>query len=250
MAQYQPQQIAKNFSQAAAKYKEFDVVQRQVTSKLKSLASLSGHLADIGCGPGTDFSMFSDLRSVTAIDIAQGMLERVQQDYHYNTLLSDVHQLNCHDTQFDCVYSSLVLQWSHDLAQAFSEIYRVLKAPGNAFIAMPVIGSLSELSELGFYVNPFKHPENIAKVAMQTGFKLSNEQVHTHQVYFDDLKALLYSIKGIGAHSQINVGSNKTTARGLSKSTYKMQCRQAELLKTPQGIPLTYQVLYLHITKG
>ena len=74
-------------------------------------------------------------------------------------------------------------------------------------------------------------------------------------VYFDTLKALLYSIKGVGA--SVHVASSTTRVSGstvsASEFTPRLRGRQdwqamqvkAESLRLPQGLPLTYQIVQI-----
>jgi malonyl-CoA O-methyltransferase len=94
-------------------------------------------------------------------------------------------------------------------------------------------------------------------------------------VHFDTLKALLYSIKGVGAsvqsasanHSANSISLDSSTiqsagevagAIAASEPALRLRGRQdwqamqakAESLRVPQGLPLTYQIVQIRARRG
>ncbi|WP_394130928.1 methyltransferase domain-containing protein [Shewanella maritima] len=263
--------LADKFSHAATIYRQHDVLQRLTAKhlqlRMQTASEVKGRLVDIGSGPGTDFSDFAFLSSICAVDIAQGMLAQVQTDFpHYQTLCSDVQTLAMQDHQADILYSNLALQWCEQLSSAATHLYRVLKPQGQSFMSLVADGSLTELSQLGFNVNRFLTVEQIkqAFTACETE-SISRWQDFECElvavtVYFDDLKQLLYSIKGVGASlvtdelclelqdepMQSNYPAN---TKFMTKSQWRERCQLAEKLREKQGIPLTYQVAFIYARK-
>ncbi|QBF84421.1 methyltransferase domain-containing protein [Shewanella maritima] len=267
--------VANTFSQAATCYKQHDVVQRQTASRLHELmhkqdiaAPLKGPLLDIGCGPGTDFSAFSQVDQVTGVDIAPGMLAQLGANFpEYQTLQCDVQNLTLSDDCTANVYSNLALQWCDNLPKATSQLNRVLLPSGNCFIATVVDGSLPELKALGFRVNRFLSMPKVmsafgvvsgANLQAVTGEPCASEQSLVSQnwlikhakvekvtVHFDSLKSLLYSIKGVGA----SVSSDSEAGEALTKSQWRQRQKLAEGLRTTEGIPLTYHIAIIHAEK-
>ncbi|MCL1143296.1 methyltransferase domain-containing protein [Shewanella gaetbuli] len=248
--------VANTFSQAASHYKQHDVVQRLTADILMSQSRLSGHLLDIGCGPGTDFSAFKPLTKVTAVDIAPGMLEQVAQHFpHYQTLCSDAQNMGINANSVDHVYSNLALQWCQDYPQAIAEIHRVLVDKGECHLAIVSAGSLPQLKQLGFRINHFNHQTALLSpfISSQNNdndtshWQLISSAEQTVTVYFDDLRSLLYSIKGVGA----TAGGNDAGVQGvLTKSQWAKRLELAKQLSTHQGIPLSYQVVFIHAKKA
>ena len=100
-----------------------------------------GDLLDLGCGGGhLGFAMgelgdyklnFSDIRE-EALNITK---ERAKKNnVKANYIQSDVHNLKMEDNSFDIVVSRGSMPFWDDQKKAFSEIYRVLKPGGWAYI--------------------------------------------------------------------------------------------------------------------
>ncbi|MGI2208028.1 methyltransferase domain-containing protein [Shewanella baltica] len=291
-------QIAERFSAAAHSYQDHNQLQRLSAASLLSEFTAKGHLLDIGSGPGTDFSAYhSEHQSgchsehgsmqnppttVFAVDIALGMLHKLKQTYpDYHGVCADAECLSFVDGCIDVIYSNLALQWCADFPAAVAEMARVLKPNGECHLSLVAQGSLNQLAELGLRVNDFSTLE-----ALKAAFKLDTWQFLEVQlipmtVYFDTLKALLYSIKGVGAsvksasatHSassislanSISLDSSTIQSAGevagaiaASEPALRLRGRQdwqamqakAESLRVPQGLPLTYQIVQIRARRG
>ncbi len=264
--------VAVKFSQAATTYKQHDVLQRITAEKLLSKAALKGSLVDIGCGPGTDFTAYGqDITKVTAVDLSEQMLAVVNQSFpSYLTLCADAANLPLFEEQFDGLYSNLVLQWCDDLTAVFNEFHRVVKPKATCFISIVTSGSLPELETLGLGHNAFRTVEQITAAIDSQYWQVDSVNECSESLYFNDLRTMLYSIKGVGAsvkshqensHSCCSdkSGSNKsrshTNRTGLEKVSLRgrkdwLALKQhVETMRQAEGIPLTYQITYLQITK-
>ncbi|OUS53043.1 methyltransferase type 11 [Shewanella sp. SACH] len=302
-------QIAERFSAAAHSYQDHNQLQRLSTASLLSEFTAKGHLLDIGAGPGTDFAAYhcahqsehhSDHESahqsgcqsehhsehgsiqnpptaVFAVDIALGMLHKLKQSYpDYHGVCADAECLPFVDGCIDVIYSNLALQWCANFPAAVAEMARVLKPNGECHLSLVAQGSLNQLAELGLRVNDFSTLE-----ALKTAFKLDTWQFLEVQlipmtVHFDTLKALLYSIKGVGASVQSASATHSASSISLANSISldnstiqsagevagaiaaaelapRLRGRQdwqalqakAESLRVPQGLPLTYQIVQI-----
>lgn len=301
-------QIAERFSAAAHSYQDHNQLQRLSAASLLSEFTAKGHLLDIGAGPGTDFSAYhyahqsehhSDHESahqsgcqsehqsehgsiqnppttVFAVDIALGMLHKLKQTYpDYHGFCADAECLPFVDGCIDVIYSNLALQWCANFPAAVAEMARVLKPNGECHLSLVAQGSLNQLAELGLRVNDFSTLK-----ALKTAFKLDTWQFLEVQlipmtVHFDTLKALLYSIKGVGAsvqsasatHSANSISLDNSTiqsagevagAIAASEPALRLRGRQdwqamqakAESLRVPQGLPLTYQIVQIRARRG
>lgn len=273
-------QIAERFSAAAHSYQDHNQLQRLSAASLLSEFTAKGHLLDIGAGPGTDFSAYhcahhsehgsmqNPPTTVFAVDIALGMLHKLKQTYpDYHGVCADAECLPFVDGCIDVIYSNLALQWCAHFPAAVAEMARVLKPNGECHLSLVAQGSLNQLAELGLRVNDFSTLE-----ALKTAFKLDTWQFLEVQlipmtVHFDTLKALLYSIKGVGASVQsassansISLDSSTIQSAGEVAGTIaaaelasRLRGRQdwlalqakAESLRVPQGLPLTYQIVQI-----
>ncbi|WP_338255609.1 methyltransferase domain-containing protein [Shewanella sp. M-Br] len=301
-------QIAERFSAAAHSYQDHNQLQRLSATSLLSEFTAKGHLLDIGAGPGTDFAAYhcahqsahhSDHESahqsgcqsahhsehgsiqnppttVFAVDIALGMLHKLKQTYpDYHGVCADAECLPFVDGCIDVIYSNLALQWCANFPAAVAEMARVLKPDGECHLSLVAQGSLNQLAELGLRVNDFSTLE-----ALKTAFKLDTWQFLEVQlipmtVHFDTLKALLYSIKGVGASVQSASSTHSANLISLDNSTIqsagevagataaaepalRLRGRQdwlamqakAESLRVPQGLPLTYQIVQIRARRG
>ncbi|MGI2136341.1 methyltransferase domain-containing protein [Shewanella baltica] len=287
-------QIAERFSAAAHSYQDHNQLQRLSAASLLSEFTAQGHLLDIGAGPGTDFSAYhcahqsehgsiqNPPTTVFAVDIALGMLHKLKQTYpDYHGFCADAECLPFVDGCIDVIYSNLALQWCANFPAAVAEMARVLKPDGECHLSLVAQGSLNQLAELGLRVNDFSTLE-----ALKAAFKLDTWQFLEVQlipmtVHFDTLKALLYSIKGVGASVQSASATHSTSsissANSISLDSLTIQSAgevagaiaaaelaprlrgrqdwqamqaKAESLRVPQGLPLTYQIVQIRARRG
>ncbi|ABE54944.1 Methyltransferase type 11 [Shewanella denitrificans OS217] len=267
------------FSKAAKQYKRHDVLQRLTAARLQKNANLSGCLLDVGAGPGTCFAAFSGIKQVTALDIAQGMLDTLSLRFKdYRTVCCDVQQIKLDDEVVDTIYSNLALQWCTDLPRAAAELARVSVRGAECHLSIVAAGSLPELKTLGFRTNSFMNLAEMIDAFLginqtenaqvnqaqprglpQKTWQLLDASLEHTQVYFNDLRSMLYSIKGVGAsaQSQSVIHAQPKTAKAsalalsstqlMSKSQWQHRRKLAETMRTEQGLPLTYQIAYLRL---
>ncbi|BAJ02678.1 methyltransferase domain-containing protein [Shewanella violacea] len=240
--------VAQRFSAAAKHYHEHDRVQKLSSMQIFDTMNPSGVLLDIGAGPGTDFSQFSSVKQVIALDIAQGMLEQVKLDFPtYQTVCANAESIPLPENSIDSAYSNLALQWCGSLSTSFNETARVLKAEGEYHLALVAQDSLPELTELGFRVNAFRSMEEILSHFDRDKWQIISFETRAISVYFADLKSLLYSIKGVGASIHGNGDDNDSAkdkpSQGIrGRGDWTKLLAAAELSRTAQGLPLTYQI--------
>jgi malonyl-CoA O-methyltransferase len=267
------------FAKAAKHYKQHDVLQRITAARLQTNANLSGRLLDVGAGPGTCFARFTDIKQVIALDIAQGMLDTLKLNFNdYQTVCCDVQRIALADDTVDSLYSNLALQWCTDLPQAAKELARVAVRGAECHLSIVAAGSLPELTTLGFRVNAFMDLadmtdaftgirqadfERVEKCQphdlKEKTWQLLGANLEQTQVFFKDLRSMLYSIKGVGASAQSQAQSHSepkvakaaimplSASQLMSKSQWQHRLKLAETLRTEQGLPLTYQIAYLRL---
>ncbi|RTR39513.1 malonyl-ACP O-methyltransferase [Shewanella canadensis] len=247
--------VAERFSAAAKTYHQHNCLQKLSCDALFNGMKPNGTLLDIGAGPGTDFSQFSHISSVIALDIAAGMLEQLKINYpNYETVCADAKTIPLPKNSIDSVYSNLALQWCDDLAQSFRSTARVLKPSGEYHLAVVALGSLAELTQLGFRTNQFRPLSEITSQFDTQEWQIKSAKLEPITVFFDDLKELLYSIKGVGAsiHADAKVTSQSRSVvnHGIrGRGDWMKLLGRAEKLRTPQGIPLTYQIALIRAVK-
>ena len=104
-------------------------------------------------------------------------------------------------------FANLSLQWCARLESAIAEMQRVLKANGQALFNLPVAGIFAELKrswETQLDQHPhtqfFKTVDDVADCLAWAGVNdYDVEMGHAITQYFADTRALLQSIKGVGA---------------------------------------------------
>jgi len=235
--------IAERFSMAAKGYRQHDKLQQLSMNALFKGMSPSGVLLDIGAGPGTNFSQFSAVENVIALDIAQGMLSQVKTNFpHYHAICGNAERLPVQDSSVDVAYSNLALQWCSNLAASIDETARVLKSGGQCHFAIVAQASLSELEVLGFRVNAFAPLETMLAQFDSQIWQISLAEVASFTVYFADLKTLLYSIKGVGASIDDEQASTTVTNMLRGRGDWLSLQARAEQTRTKLGLPLTYQI--------
>ncbi|MDF0534307.1 methyltransferase domain-containing protein [Shewanella sp. A32] len=233
-------QVAARFSRAASIYGEHDTVQRMTARMLlDGMACQGGHWLDLGCGPGTAFSSFQPER-VTALDIAPAMLKKLRIDFPtYSPICADAQNLPFKNRMFDAVYSNLALQWCEDLGAVARELKRVLRTGAKARLSLVAGNSLPQLSMLGLSRKKFAGVGEISHQFSSVDWQTLHVEQQELTCYFDDLRSLLYSLKGVGA-------SMIATHRGLRGRQRWQQLQQtAESLRTARGIPLTYNIVLI-----
>ncbi|MCL2916667.1 methyltransferase domain-containing protein [Shewanella litorisediminis] len=237
--------VAGHFSRAHD-YDCHNQLQRLTAEKLLARATLQGHLLDIGAGPGTDFSLFP-VKRVTTVDIAFAMCQRLRSLYpSYGAVCADAATLPFSSGCFDSLYSNLALQWCPDFAGAVDEAARVLKPGGRGHFAMVCDGALPELEALGFCVNHFAPASQMVAAFSEHDWCELSIEVATETLHFDDLRTLLYSIKGVGASARHGAGQAKVL-RG--RADWLARVDNAERMRTPKGLPLSYEILYVSALK-
>ena len=250
-------QVADTFSNAASYYKQHDVLQRLTAQRIFDSANFTGTLLDVGAGPGTCFKVFKSVENVVAVDIAQGMLVELNQHFNdYLPLCSDAQALGLQTASIDSIYSNLALQWCQSFPKAIEEFHRVLRPSSECYISVVAEGSLPELRTLGFRTNSFMSlsamlaafTDGSSNSKWEGEWQVLMAVVESITVYFDDLRSLLYSIKGVGASSgnETIVNFNKM----LTKGSWQSRLALAETMRTEQGIPLTYKVAYIRAKRG
>lgn len=195
-------------------------------------------LAEYGTAFGTDLNL-------TALDISAEMLQVAQdRDLYHSYVQADIESLPLENRQYDFVISSLAVQWCRDLKRALTELQRVAKvAPWGAptiFITTLAAGTLQELREAFKQIDNAEHILPFVSEAMiqdEVSALRGKVSIVDEIIEFSTLKALLASIRYIGANSLPN-----QTRPWLGKSAYQ----QLEAYFQKLGAyRLTYRVAYI-----
>ncbi|MBD1575439.1 malonyl-ACP O-methyltransferase BioC [Vibrio sp. S11_S32] len=253
------QAIADAFSKAARTYDQHAAFQREVGQRLmdKLPNDLSGlSVLDLGCGTGyfTE-QLLKRGADVTAFDLSYSMLEQCQQRCDGVMAQSDnvsrvsYQQGDAEDppfsaASFDIIFSSLAIQWCHDLSHLFQMLSRMLKKEGQCYFSTLLEGSLIELkrswSQIDKYqhVNQFHQWDQLNFALAQTSAQRYHVDSAEIQVWYDSAFELMKDLKGIGA---THVDGRSA---GLTKRRSLLDVEKAyQQFRNPLGqLPATYHV--------
>ncbi len=242
------------FSRAAGHYERQAVAQHAMGEVL--WAHLPEHaecILDLGCGPG-HWSVrlagdYGPACRVIGLDLAPGMLHVARRRHeqahpHVHWLCADAAALPLADSRFDLVFSNLAIQWCRSLESVLSELRRVLRPGGRAVINTLGPGTLAEVGYA--WSRPtqpaallgFQSPERHLTAARLAGFERVTLTATLQHFHYPDLRAVMASIKGIGAQT------SRPGAR-LSRFDLAHAKQRYERLRDRDGLPVSYQLLTL-----
>lgn len=228
------------------------VVCDQLAQGLPNALSSPLHLPilDAGCGTGFGQRIFSTRypeRPLLALDIAPAMLQQIPVTPKLLRCQGDLEFLPIATASIALLWSSLSLQWCK-LPRALQEAYRVLAPAGNIALATLSTETFLELRNAfstvdhHFHTLTFLSQAEIEAAAQQAGFLDIRCQTHLETVFYPDLPTLLGAIKTLGANQ---LGANRRKGL-LTPSALKRLTDAYEVLRTPQGLPLSYHVVRVY----
>lgn len=242
------------FDHAADVYDEYALFQHSETARVLDAALMvfpeHARIVDIGCGTGYFAEIARAHRpgwQVVGVDIARPMCARAAT--RCVAIQADAVALPLADASCDAVVSSLCLQWVEDLPRAFAEIVRVLRPGGRAVIASLASESLLELRTMAAHAQlslrllsmlPATQYEYAARLS---GVSISMYTRDAAVEYAENVPALLHSMRRIGANLPASSGSFMGAQR------FKQLARGYEKLRTPQGLPVTWDRVFMVMSK-
>lgn len=247
--------VRQSFEQAAARYDTAADVQRLIcdamAARLTALAPAGWspqRWLDAGCGTGYALPLLQaryPQAQAFALDLAPAMLG--QAGVQWPRIAADIEHLPLRSASIDLYWSSLTVQWC-ELARVLAEARRVLRPGGRLAVATLGDNTFHELRAAFSSVDPHRHTiafHNADEItAMAVAADLGEHQHHRRAEirYFSDLKSLLRSVKTVGANQ---LGQGRRTGL-LSRHAFARAEAAYESLRSPQGLPLTYDVIELH----
>jgi malonyl-CoA O-methyltransferase len=249
-------QVALSFSRAARTYDGAAAFQREVGSALLSrlpTAQLSRWL-DLGCGTGYFTRLLADrfAGEGIALDLAEGMVVHARDAggaHHW--LTADAERLPMRDDSLDLVFSSLALQWCEDLPAVLMQVQRALRPGGIVAFSSLCSGTLRELRtsweqvDGQVHVNRFRPFSSYTAACSAAGWELCVLEEQPHVLHYDEVRMLMRDLKAIGAH---NVNGGRPGGLG-GRQRIAALVDAYEPLRTHQGLPATYQVVYAVLRK-
>jgi len=249
------QAISDAFSNSAASYDSGAALQRRVGNQLLSRLDNVKTLLDLGTGPGYFTSALHDKsQQLIGVDIAPNML-RFARDRNSQLavtwLAGDAEKLPLADCSVNAIYSSLMLQWVHQLSNALNEAYRVLDDGGKFVFTTLLDGTLFELAQAWTYVDDAQHVNTfLTKMALEqvianSDFELLALDVQPQIIYYTSVLALMRDLKAIGANQTAKHSSGLMGRSGLKKLA-----QGYEPFRTTHGLSATYQVAFCTLVKS
>lgn len=241
--------IRQSFERAAPTYDGAAQIQRRICQQLAaSLPALApARLLDAGCGTGYALPLLQSrfpAAQALAIDLSAGMLQRIAAPCW--RLAGDLDHLPLADASLDLYWSSLAVQWC-DLPAALREARRVLRAGGHLALASLGPETFHELRHAFAGVDTFRHtlpfhtPQEVARMAGEAGFARFAVHQGREVAHYADFKSLLRAVKAVGAN-QLGDGRRPSL---MSRAAFQQAETACETRRTPGGLPLTYDVIFL-----
>jgi len=239
-----------SFERAAPTYDSAADVQRRICDRL--LAGLPDirvdRLLDAGCGTGYAQPLLQTRfphAQALALDLSPAMLGHIATPCC--RLAGDLEHLPLADASLDLYWSSLAVQWC-ELVLALREARRTLKPGGRLALASLGPATFHELRHAFAEVDAHRHtlsfhsPDEIRQLALDAGFTAVDVQKSTEIAHYPDFKSLLKAVKAVGAN-QVGAGQRRSL---MSRTAFARAEAACETLRTPAGLPLTYDVITLY----
>lgn len=268
------------FDRAAASYDAAAQVQRQAVQGLLALLQtqvpanawpLAGPVLDAGSGTGYALPLLEEYWAthaaahhpghiLLALDAAPAMCQRSRQALANcaqvtaavgAAVCADLHALPLAAGSVGLYWSSLVWQWCHAPTVA-AQARRVLRAGGVLAVATLGPGTLGELAQAFAAVDAHRHVLHFEEEAslraalIAAGFVDVRVQHATLTTHYPNVRAVLQALKAVGAN-RVGPGARATL---LGRAGWARLEQAYERLRTPHGLPLSYQVIYLLARAG
>lgn len=226
--------VAASFSRAAGSYRAAASLQCEVAEQLLALAPNRqvATVMDLGCASGGQLPALHQRypeAQLVAADLALGMLQQAAQQPVDNCvwLCGDAESLPLAGGTVELLYSSFALQWCEQIEPLCAELARVVAAAGELLLAVPVAGTLSELRsawarvDSEIHVNRFASAQRWRAALEKAGFVCEQLELREHRQPHRSVRALLQSIKAVGAHNVNRQRATTATGRGRLQQLYQ-----------------------------
>lgn len=244
--------IMQNFGNAAPEYDDNALLQKRVRAHCITLSRKywpkGATVIDLGCGTGV-LSGECPEWNIIGIDLSLGMC--MQANSRSRIINASAEAIPLKGNAADGVFSSLMLQWANATAGIWQEIERVLKPGSYAVISTLVDGTLYELAEAFRavdrlpHVSGFLQAHEVVEAAERAGLGFVSARQAKVVEHYSDTIALMRSLKDIGAANK-----HRHRRRGMmTPRQFTAIERVYARFRQTQGLPATWQVLYLVVQK-
>lgn len=209
---------------------------------------------DAGCGTGNGARALARLwpqAQFIGLDFACGMLTIARRTESLDQVVcADLEQLPLSAAYIDVWFSSLALQWC-DPQRAFDEARRVLRPGGLVVAATLGPETLFELREAFDGIDGHTHvqPLSVGARTLQAlqlaGFKILVASSEPVVLFRPDVRTVVQDLREIGADT---VAARRHGM--LGRRAWQTIVERYEARRTPAGLPVTYDALYLIAAKA
>ncbi len=252
--------IRQAFDQAALTYDDAADVQREISDILAvyltqcKINSFPDTILDAGCGTGYGAVWLQKSwpqAHLILVDFAPSMLATARDRCHtgVDLVCADIEALPTIRGSCDLYWSSLAWQWNSP-HRCLLEADRVLRSSGIIAVATLGIDNFSELRSAFSEVDNYSHVMNIQSHELllagcrERGWQVKIYERHPIRRYYPDVRSLLKTVKKIGA-SEVE----KRRPALFSRAAWYAMIDQYEKWREPNGLPLTYDVIWLIATR-
>jgi len=237
--------IAHCFRQAIATYDGQAAVQRQVSSRLLTLAAKIPAISyervlEIGCCTGLLTQMLCQQQRVEALflndlvtDFIDPVMARIPADRMPGLLplFGDIETLSLPD-RLSLAISSATFQWLADLPGVVHRLAQALREDG--FLVFSIFGpaTLKEFTELTGVGLDYRTPDQIAGL-LEKDFIVEQMVNEQDQLLLPTPRDVLHHLRATGVGG---VRTYRWTSSGLRRFEQEYQAR----FGTPGGVPVTY----------
>lgn len=253
------QQILASFDQAAGRYEQHAVLQKEALNRLLErvafdMTEAPVSILDLGCGTGWACERLLQLyprTHIIAADFAPKMIAQIPAHPQIETRLTDAHCIDVNTSSVDLIHSNLMLQWCNEKT-VFKEIKRALRPGGTLHLTTMGVHTLHELKSAWQsiddkpHINHFAPANDLADQLFQMGFEDVIADSEFITLTYASLIDLMKDIKNIGAHN-----TDSRRSKGLTTpATFKKLDSSYQSFVKDGVYPATYEVVYLRAKKS
>lgn len=250
--------IARSFTAAADDYERWAEPQRIGAVRLAALLPPSAEVRsvlDVGCGTGMLLRLLNARypgASLRGVDVAPGMIEACQrQCASLAGLALTVYDIESFTSasRFDLIASSFCLQWLRQRAATIGRLCSLLQPAGMFAAAVPVAGSLTELSEsyhaaIGTEMPglDFAPSEAYLHALREAGLTIQHAAVELVGTWFEGSMDVLRYFQATGVLFRHQPGYRPRSVPEIRRLTRYYNTTYAN---AAGRVPVTYRVLYV-----
>lgn len=265
--------VGRSFHRQADAYDQHALVQKRIVARLDQLVATHQketpvQALDIGCGTGAMLASLHDRypgSQLCGLDLAFNMLKQTGLRLGGKTMLVNgaAEQLPFGRGTFDLVVSASTLQWVDRLDGCLAECHRVLRDDGLLCLAFFGGRTLWELHECyreavrrhfgandvrNNRLHAFRGIKEVRETVSRCGYHQVLIGMETEMDFYEDVPALLRSIKAIGAATAAQSGP----AGGLGGRMMLSDMMNIYHSRFANDglVPVTYEVIYVVARRG